>query len=336
MRRLRSGLVVPAAAVLLALAAPARAGQWSDGSYSSWKGFLFYSPLVWPSRDYRLYVPEGIPGDSPAPLVVMLHGCKQDPESFAAGTRMNRLADRHGFLVLYPRQGRWQNAQHCWNWFDAASQRGWGEAAIIAGMVEHVAKRRPVDRRRTYVAGMSAGGAMTSILASCHTGLFAAAAIHSGVPYKAATSHWTALSALEKGGGNPPAEAGRDAWKCSGSGRLAMPVIVFQGESDDRVRPVNADQIVGAFAQMNDFADDGRDNDSVQAQASTAGMETVPGGRSYLVREYSGAGRTLIREYRVQGMGHAWSGGDESQPYNDRFGPDASALIWEFFSQHAR
>ncbi|HEX9181178.1 MAG TPA: PHB depolymerase family esterase, partial [Burkholderiales bacterium] len=275
-------------------------------------------------------------GDRPAPLVVMLHGCKQDPESFAAGTRMNRLADRHGFRVLYPRQGRWQNAQHCWNWFDAASQRGWGEAAIIVGMVDAVAKRHSVDRRRVYVAGLSAGGGMAAILASCHAERFAAAAIHSGVSYKAATSPWTAVSALEKGGGTPPAEAGRDAWECSGAGKLAMPVIVFQGESDDRVRPLNADQIVGTFAQMNDLADDGQDNDSVKARASAARSDAVPGGRSYQVREYSAGGRTLIREYRVEGMGHAWSGGDEVQPYNDRFGPDASALIWEFFSQYAR
>ncbi|HET9700367.1 MAG TPA: PHB depolymerase family esterase [Burkholderiales bacterium] len=323
-----------AAALLLAL--PVHAGRWTDGSHRSWKGFLVHAPLVWPSREYRLYLPDGIPEQQPAPLVVMLHGCKQDPDAFAAGTRMNRLADRHGFLVLYPRQSPLQNAQHCWNWFDAASQRGWGEAAIIAGMVEAVAKRHPVDRRRVYVAGLSAGGAMTSILAACHAGLFAAAAIHSGVAYKAAASPWTALSALEKGGGTPPAEAGRDAWKCSGAGRLAMPVIVIQGEADERVRPVNAGQIVEVFAQMNDLADDGRDNDSVNARATSARTEAVPGGRSYLVREYSAGGRTLIKEYRVQGMAHAWSGGDESQPYNDRFGPDASALIWEFFSRHTR
>lgn len=334
MRSLRSGVV--AAALLLAPVPAAHAGEWAQYSYSTWKGVLFYAPFVWPSRDYRLYVPAGLPGDKPAPLVVMLHGCKQDPESFAAGTRMNQLADRQGFLVLYPHQGRWQNVDRCWNWFDAASQRGWGEAAIVAGMVEDVAGRRPVDRRRVYVAGLSAGGAMTSILASCHAELFAAAAIHSGVAYKAATSPWTALSALEKGGSTAPEEAGLDAWKCSGSGNHAMPVIVFHGDSDDRVRPVNADRIVGAFAQMNDLADDGRDNDSVKAQAASARTESVPGGRSYLVREYAGAGRTLISEYRVQGMGHAWSGGDESQPYNDRFGPDASALIWEFFSQHSR
>jgi poly(hydroxyalkanoate) depolymerase family esterase len=332
----RPGVLAGALALLLGLAPPSPAGDWGSGSYTSWKGFLFYAPMVWPSRDYRLYLPAGLAKDRPAPLVIMLHGCKQDPDSFAAGTRMNRLADRHGFLVLYPRQGSGHNAQHCWNWFDAASQRGWGEAAIIAGMAEEVARRHPVDRHRVYVAGMSAGGAMASILASCHADLFAAAAIHSGVAYRAATSPWTALSALDQGGGTPPDDAGRDAWKCSGSGRRAMPVIVFQGESDDRVRPVNADRIVGAFAQMNDLADDGRDNDSVNARATAARTEAVPGGRNYLVREYTAAGRTLIREYRVEGMGHAWSGGDESQPYNDRFGPDASALIWEFFSRHTR
>lgn len=336
MRGLRRALAA-ALALLPALAAPAFAeGQWSGGSYATWKGFLFYAPMVWPSRDYRLYVPAGLAKDQAAPLVVMLHGCKQDPDAFAAGTRMNRLADRHGFRVLYPRQGALQNFEQCWNWFDAASQRGWGEAAIISGMVEEVAKRHALDRRRIYVAGLSAGGAMTSILASCHADLFAAAAVHSGVAYKAATSPWTALAALENGGSTPPDEAGRDAWECSGSGSRAMPVVVLQGESDARVKPVNAGRIVGAFAQMNDLADDRKDNDSVKSQPTSTRTETVPGGRGYAVREYAYGGRTLIREYRVEGMGHAWSGGDESQPYNDRSGPDASALIWEFFSQHAR
>ncbi|HSD61210.1 MAG TPA: PHB depolymerase family esterase [Burkholderiales bacterium] len=337
MRRALAACATAGCALLLALVLPAFAdGQWTGGSYTSWKGFLFYAPMVWPSRDYKLYVPAGLPKDEPAPLVVMLHGCKQDPDAFAAGTRMNQLADRHGFRVLYPRQGALQNVEHCWNWFDAASQRGWGEAAIIAGMVEDVAKRNPVDRHRIYVAGLSAGGAMTSILASCRADLFAAAAVHSGVAYEAATNPWTALAALEDGGSTPPDEAGRDAWKCSGSAARAMPVIVFQGESDTRVRPVNAGRIVGAFAQMNDLADDGKDNDSVKAQPTSARAETVSGQRAYLVREYAYGGKTLIREYRVEGMGHAWSGGDEAQPYNDRLGPDASALIWEFFSQHTR
>ncbi|HEX6828136.1 MAG TPA: PHB depolymerase family esterase [Burkholderiales bacterium] len=335
MRGLRAGGVAAASALLIAFAPPAPGGEWASGSYATWKGFLFYAPAVWPSRDYKLYVPAGLPKRKAVPLVVMLHGCKQDPDAFAAGTRMNQLADRHGFLVLYPRQGATQNLDRCWNWFDAASQSGWGEAAIIAGMVDDVAAHHPVDRRRIYVAGMSAGGAMTSILASCRADLFAAAAIHSGLAYEAATSPWTALGALESGGGTPPDEAGRDAWKCSGSSGRAMPVIVFQGEADSRVRPVNADRIVAAFAQMNDLADDGKDNDSVQARPAS-GSQSVPGGRNYVVREYAAGGRTLIREYRVEGMGHSWSGGDESQPYNDRLGPDASALIWEFFSQHTR
>jgi poly(hydroxyalkanoate) depolymerase family esterase len=334
-RGLRARLVTAALALLAALASPASGGEWKTGSYGSWKGYLFYAPLVWPSRGFQLYVPSSLSGQA-APLVVMLHGCKQDPEAFAAATRMNRLADHHGFLVLYPRQGARQNIDRCWNWFDAASQQGWGEAAIIAGMVEEVVKHHPVDRRRIYVAGLSAGGAMASILASCYAELFAAAAIHSGVAYKSATSPWSALQALETGGRTPPDMAGRAAWKCAGSGGEAMPVIVFQGESDDRVRPVNADRIVASFAQMNDLADDGQDNDSVSPRPSLERTGTVPGGRSYLVREYIAGGRTLIREYRIEGMGHAWSGGDPSRPYTDRFGPDASALIWEFFSRHTR
>jgi poly(hydroxyalkanoate) depolymerase family esterase len=316
-------------------AALASAGQWAGGSYTSWKGWLLYAPMAWPSRDYQLYVPASYRMDSPVPLVVMLHGCKQDPDAFAAGTRMNQLADRHGFLVLYPRQDGLSNLDHCWNWFDASSQKGWGEAAIIAGMVQDITKRYSVDKRRVYVAGLSAGGAMTAILASCYADLFAAAAIHSGVEYEAATAPWNALSALSEGGKTPPDTAGRDAYKCSGSKRRPMPVAVFQGEADTRVRPINADQIVRQFAHMNDLADDGRDNGSVKALPTVSNWETVPGGHRYLVRDYRYNGEVLIREYRIEGMGHAWSGGDEAQPYNDKAGPDATGLIWEFFSQHS-
>jgi poly(hydroxyalkanoate) depolymerase family esterase len=335
-RGLRRALSACIALIFALGAAPVPAGQWTIGSTTSWKGSLFYAPMVWPSRDYKLYLPASYRAGTPAPLVVMLHGCKQDPDSFAAGTRMNELAERHAFLVLYPKQDGLSNFDHCWNWFDVSSQQGLGEAAIIASMVEEITKTHTIDRHRIYVAGLSAGGAMSAILASCYADLFAAAAIHSGMEYEAASTPWSALTALEEGGKTPPDTAGRDAYKCSGSKRRPMPVVVFQGEADTRVRPINADQIVRQFAQMNDLADDGRDNDSVKAVPTASKQETVPGGHPYRVREYLYNGTTLIKEYRIEGMGHAWSGGNEAEPYNDRAGPDATGLIWEFFSQHTR
>lgn len=326
-----------AVALLLALSAPlATSGQWSSGNYATWSGFLLYAPWVWPSRDYRLYVPDNLPAGRGRPLVVMLHGCKQDPEAFAAGTRMNALADREGFLVLYPKQDRASNIDRCWNWFDSFSQKRLGEAAIIMGMVQEVREARAVDPRRIYVAGLSAGGAMAAILASCYADVFAAAAIHSGVAYEAATAPWEALAVLEKGSRTDADTAGSDAWKCSNSTKRPMPVIVFQGEADERVRPVNADQLVRQFAQLGDLADDGRDNDTIRATPVATTAEQKPGGYAYVVRDYAFAGTTLIREYRVRDLGHAWSGGNSAEPYNDPAGPDATELMWQFFARHAR
>ncbi len=336
MRSLRRALGA-ALALLLALSTPlVAAGQWSGGNYRTWSGFLLYAPWIWPSRDYRLYLPDGLDPGIARPLLVLLHGCKQDPEGFAAGSRMNALADREGFLVLYPRQDAASNIERCWNWFDGFTQNRLGEAAIIMGMVDEVAKRYPVDQHRIYVAGLSAGGAMAAILASCYADVFAAAAIHSGVAYKAATAPWNALAALEAGSRTAPEAAGRDAWKCSNSTQRPMPVIVFQGDADERVRPINADQVVRQFAQMGDLADDGQDNDSVKAAPTATTREQQPGGHAYTVREYRYGGTMLLLEYRIQGMAHAWSGGDEAQPYNDAAGPDATELMWRFFTQHSR
>lgn len=336
MPRVRRPLGIALALLLSIFAPPALAGQWNPGRYSTWSGFLLYTPWVWPSRDYRLYVPDNLAPGSPRPLVVMLHGCKQEPDDFAAGTRMNALADREGFLVLYPKQDAASNIDRCWNWFDSFSQNRLGEAAIIMGMVEEVAGEYPVDRRRIYVAGLSAGGAMAAVLASCYADVFAAAAVHSGVAYKAATAPWEALSALEKGSRTAPDTGGRDAWKCSKSTRRPIPVAIFQGEADERVRPVNADHLVRQFAQMGDLADDGRDNDSVKAAPTATTLEQQPQGHAYLLREYRYGGKMMIQEIRVQGMGHAWSGGDDAKPYNDAAGPDATQLMWRFFIQHSR
>lgn len=297
---------------------------------------MFYAPWVPPQRDYQLYVPSGYQAGKTSPLVVMLHGCKEDPQVFADGTRMNRLAETHGFLVLYPRQDATSNPDRCWNWFDPFNQRrNMGEAAIIAGMVESVKQSYGVDRNRVYVAGMSAGGAMTSIMASCYADVFAAAAVHSGVEYKAATSPWSARSALEQKGKTEPAVAGYDAYKCSGSSRRLMPVLVIHGKADTRVNVQNADQIVEQFAQMSDYADDGEDNDTIRGAPTQTITENPHGGHSYTVMSYQYGGRLLLQKYIVNDLGHAWSGGDAKFPYNDPKGPDAGRIIWDFFSKHA-
>jgi poly(hydroxyalkanoate) depolymerase family esterase len=249
---------------------------------------------------------------------------------------MNRLADEHGFLTLYPRQGGKFNPYQCWNWFDVASQRGHGEAAIIAGMVSHVVDSYAVDPRRVYVVGMSSGGAMASILASCYAKLFAAAAIHSGLPYQAASTPWTAFRAMREGMHTPPEEAGRKAFRRSGLNGAAMPVVVLHGDADDVVHIVNAEQVIVQFAWMNHYStNDGTAHPVLLAPARVTEARVL-GGWRYTVKEYWRKGEVLLLLYVMEDMGHAWSGGDPGYRFNDPRGPDASRLIWEFFRRHRR
>lgn len=289
-------------------------------------------PLLPPQRPYRLYVPVDHDPEETLPLVVMLHGCKQDAEAFAAGTRMNALADRERFLVLYPEQRRLANPDRCWNWFDISAHHGGGEAAIVAGMVRALCESHSVDPARVYVAGLSSGAAMASILASCHSNLFAACAIHSGVMFQAAHSVGTAQQAIDQGSRHDPRRAGEEAFKLARRDVDAMPAIVIHGSDDIRVSPINGDQVTAQFTHLNSLLQPSARMRSVVKMRSA--QQT--GSRAYELRDILFDTRALVRQIVVQGLEHAWSGGDGSLPYNDPEGPDATALIWEFFQLHRR
>jgi len=307
-------------------------GRWVLGSHRESAGVLALAPLLAPQRPYRLYLPVDYDASAPMPLVVMLHGCKQDGETFAAGTRMNALADRERFTVLYPEQRTLANPDRCWNWFDVSSHRGDGEAAIIAGMVRAVRAAYSVDASRVYVAGLSSGAAMASILASCHAELFAACAIHSGVMFQAAHSVGTARHAIEVGSKHDPAKAAVEAFNLSVRKAGAMPAIVIHGSDDGRVNPTNAEQVVAQFVHMNRLAQPAA---VVQTTVKTRGAPHGAG-RAYEMRDHLFDGRLLLRHIVVDGLEHAWSGGDARFPFNDPSGPDASELIWDFFEEHRR
>jgi poly(hydroxyalkanoate) depolymerase family esterase len=257
--------------------------------------------------DYLLYTPSGRDG-ARLPLVVMLHGCTQTPEDFAAGTRMNRLAEAHGFLVAYPAQPPSANPNRCWNWFRPEHQvRGRGEPAAIAGMVAEILRESGGDPDRVFVAGLSAGGAAAAVMAAAYPDVFAAAGVHSGLANGAARDVVSAFAAM------------RQAPQTSGAGR-AIPMIVFHGDSDPTVHSSNGDEIVA------------------QAIATTRPLhrETErgqsPGGRRWTRTTYAdAAGSALCETWTVHGAGHAWSGGDQSGSYTDPAGPDASEEMVRFF-----
>jgi poly(hydroxyalkanoate) depolymerase family esterase len=283
------------------------------------------------SCNYSLYVPSGLTTTDTVALLVMLHGCRQDGQSFANGTRMNALADLHRFIVLYPEQSLRANPLRCWRWFDRDTLNGAGEAALIAALVKRTVSRYPIDASRVYVAGISAGGAMAGVLAYCYGAMFAACAIASGVMYRGAESVMDAASAMLRGSRAAPESVARDAAQNSSGCVAFVPALVIHGDADSTVHPRNAEQIIEqlrAFAQCV--------GKSSNPLIESPELRLASTGRAYRQKDYLHNKRILLRKIMVEGMGHAWSGGDERHPFNDAAGPDASRLIWDFVSMFRR
>ena len=290
------------------------------------------------ARSYKLYIPQNYTHGRPAPLLVALHGCAQDPDNFAAGTRFNTLADQYNFLVLYPQQNSTNNAGKCWNWFVPTNQaRGKGEPALLAGMIDHIASHYSVDPERVFIAGMSAGAAMAVIMGACYPDYFAALGVHSGLEYKAATDIVGAQVAMSRGGPDP-ARQGKLAYLSAGPAARVLPVIVFHGTRDETVSPINGNQVIQQFVSTDDYADDGIANNSVSATPSSIETGQVPNGYSYTIYTYVYQDSVLLKHYNIDGMGHAWSGGSTAPPatFTDPGGPDASSIMWNFFADHPK
>lgn len=279
------------------------------------------------ARDYKLFIPPAAikpPGRIVRqaetsrrllPLVVMLHGCNQDPDDFAIGTGMNRHASADGFFVLYPAQSGRANRFRCWNWFSPMNQqRDLGEPGLIAHLIAQTAAEWPIDLDRIYCAGLSAGGGMTAILAACYPERFAAVAIHSGVPVGAARTPGVAMSVMKFG-----PVAGRTTVRF----QRPPPMLVIQGDQDEVVHPDNAARLVA------DAVDSGATADECS--------DMVDAGRTTVLERYRDAtGRILVESWRVRGLGHAWSGGQAPGSYTDPAGPDATAGMLRFFRAHKR
>jgi poly(hydroxyalkanoate) depolymerase family esterase len=280
------------------------------------------------TRSYKLYVPARI-SDVPPPMVVMLHGCTQSADDFAAGTQMNRLAKEHGFLVVYPEQAAHANTSKCWSWFKAPDQvRDAGEPSLIAGIVRGVAARHGTDPRRIFVAGLSAGAAMAVILGETYPELFAGVGAHSGLPYGSAHDIPSALAAM-KGGRSGLVGLKSMPGAVAGPRRKAVhavPIIVFHGDRDHTVQQTNGAEIVqqAKDAHLAETA-------GATLRASTQ-RGTSPGGRSYSRTVHvDTTGEVHIELWTLHGAGHAWSGGNASGSYTDCTGPDASAEMVRFF-----
>lgn len=286
---------------------PLARGRFIDGSHTNRFG----------TRSYKLYIPTSYRGQ-PLPLLVMLHGCTQNPDDFAAGTRMNVIAEEKQCFVVYPSQAQSANNSRCWNWFNALDQqRDQGEPSIIAGITRDIIETYHIDDRQVFIAGMSSGGAMSVIMATTYPDLYAAVGIHSGLPYASAQDLPSALAAMKGGAADSTA-----------SPRIkGIPIIVFHGDKDKTVHPRNGDQIVAQSLS----GGTGR----TAAQASTE-QGRQPNGRTYKRTVHRDAsGHTVAEHWVVHGAGHAWSGGSKRGSYTDPTGPDAGREMMRFFSTQA-
>jgi poly(hydroxyalkanoate) depolymerase family esterase len=283
---------------------PPRSGTFEDHSFSNAAG----------RRRYKLYVPSSYKGEA-TPLIIMLHGCTQSPEDFAAGTRMNGLAEEQTFIVAYPEQSKSANAAKCWNWFNASQQqRGHGEPSLIAGITRQIMRDFAIAPERIYIAGLSAGGAAAAVMGATYPDLYAAVGIHSGLACGAAHDMPSAFAAMQHG---------RIASSDADQTGPTVPTIVFHGDRDTTVNPVNADHIIA------------------QSGASTLTTKVSrgksSGGLGYTrTIGIDSAGRIVLEQWVLHGAGHAWSGGSAEGSYTEPRGPDASREMLRFFRQHER
>jgi poly(hydroxyalkanoate) depolymerase family esterase len=265
------------------------------------------------SRAYKLYIPSGYTGQ-PVPLVVMLHGCTQSPDDFAAGTQMNELAEEQMFLVAYPAQAQSANVSKCWNWFNASDQqRDRGEPSLIAGITRQIMRDFSIESGRVYVAGLSAGGAAAAIMGSAYPELYAAVGVHSGLACGAARDMPSAFAAMRQGGAPH-----------HGAAKQPVPTIVFHGDRDTTVNPVNGDQVIAQSKAGSDLR-------------TSVNRGQAPGGISFTrTVECDDSGHPMLEHWVLHGAGHAWSGGSPSGSYTEPKGPDASREMMRFFLEHPK
>lgn len=284
-------------------------GDWIAGMVMGLKG----------ARRYRLYRPPDMKRGEQLPLMVMLHGCGQDARSFAASTRMNRVAARARFMVLYPEQDRLANAQGCWNWFDTDGGRADGDMALIMKAIDQVCLMYPIDPTHIAVAGLSAGASMAALLATRHPERFKALIMHSGIPPGAAHSGMSALGAMQGRRRTRPLAAASTsvaaAWP---------PLLVIHGDADPIVSPSNGRAAVRIWADA--------------AGAQPGHIRQVQRGKRYpmMVTDFKRQGRLVATLVEVGRLGHAWSGGAAKQPFSDGQGPDASRMAWAFAARQFR
>jgi len=287
------------------------------------------------SRSYSIFVPSGYTSGQAIPLVVMIHGCGQNANDFMAGTQMNQIAERNNFIVIYPEQSSAHNATNCWNFFETANQRrGSGEPQVIVDMVNQVKSNFAIDSGAVFVAGLSSGGALTTTLGVLYPDVFTAISVNAGLSFQSGINAVTGVSAMFNAvpAINPVLAANNAVAQVGTRNVRVVPTIVFHGTFDTVVNPLNGDNIVTQMITYNAWSDS-----SINIFNRTLRGGAVLGGRTYTVESFrNGAGDIVVQHYRVNLMGHDWSGGNAAGSHTDPRGPNASEITWRFFQDATR
>jgi poly(3-hydroxybutyrate) depolymerase len=309
-------------------------GRFEFGSASSWRGYVATAPLVEPSRDYLVYVPRGWSRRRRSALRVLCHGCRQTAEDLASLTHIADYADREGCLVLLPQQAAEANRWACWNWFESNTTRGGGEAAIVAAQIVRVRRQYRARRERVWVAGLSAGGALAAVLGVRYPRLVRGVFVHSGLACGAAASAATALAVMQHGPDSDVVRVADEARALTRDvGAPNVPLLVVHGDRDGVVAPDNAPALVRQYLRLNGDATIARD---APLRPSDASSHEEAGVR-YALRtdDWWIDGRVRVRQAAVEGLAHAWSGGDGAFGFADPRGPDALRLFDRFVADVA-
>jgi poly(hydroxyalkanoate) depolymerase family esterase len=301
---------------------------WSAGEYAEPRARGFLGRSQHRQLSYRLFLPARDEATEHLPLLIMLHGCTQSALQFAEGTRMNQLAAAAGFAVLYPEQRKHANTLRCWNWFDPEVIAGESETALIIRVLDEILAKHPLDSTRVHLCGFSAGAAMAAVLAARFGARFASCILYAGLMYGAADNAIQALRVMRQGASADPVDAARQLVKTLGAAAVPVPTMVICGTADEVVNPINSQQIITELCALCEAQ--GLSLTVQPASASDAG------GRALSTCDYRHGQNLYIRSVVIEGIGHAWSGGDPRHTYFEASGPDASRLIVEFIEAAAR
>lgn len=330
----RAVFAIPAFAGMTLLAGCGGSAGGATGGAASFESFSYSNDAG--TRTYKVYVPSSYSG-KPVPLIVDLHGCGSNADEEARWSRFNDLARAHGLIVAYPEQNANANGSRCWNWFLEEHQaRDAGEPSLIAGITQEVMSRWSVDASRVYIAGISAGGAMSDIMAVTYPDLYAAAMIYAGCEYKGGPSCLGAVGTLSG------EASGQMAYQAMGARARVVPVFVIQGDADRVVPAENAELIVQQFLASDDWADNGQNDGSVSRVPAATRTGAKPGGRSYEIDEYrDSSGCLLVERWLIHGMGHMWAnaepnGSTRDAALTDPLAPDVSTPTFDFLLSHAK